>query len=296
MSTGSTADFALTRNDIISSALRKIGGWPEDGNVAVHKIREAIRALNMILRQEDLKQTGLAKSLWATDNVYLPLAAGRYIFTSSEGLSTSIQEIVSAVMRDVSGGDTPIDWISKERYDALNPKNQIGDPTFVYLQKARLLADQKLYIWPAPSSITTSSDTVIQSEKLYTCILKHTSASENKPGSGASWRLYWKLETTDETGQADTWATATDYANGPFVVLGFKRPLYDFDSSTDNPDFPLGWENYLALKLAINLAPDYGVGGENRTWLRQELAIAEAELMPSARTQTSETHNHTRYF
>ena len=28
MATGSTADFALTRNEVIASALRKIKGWP----------------------------------------------------------------------------------------------------------------------------------------------------------------------------------------------------------------------------------------------------------------------------
>lgn len=293
MSTGTTADFALTRNEVISSALRKVKGWPEDGNPPVHKLREAIRALNNILRAEDLKQTGLARSLWAQDTVALPLVAGRYIFSATEDLP-AIRELLSATVRGTDGDDSALlDIISADAYSALSPKNETGDPCKLYLHPSRLPEDQKLYLWPAPSTVT-AGDSVVQSGYDYTCILGHTSASENKPGSGASWRLYWKLG--DATLSADSWATATEYDNGDLLILNYKRPLYDFDGPYDNPDFPLGWEDYIIYKLAIRLAPEYDLGSEQRQQLKQDLSTIEAELFPSTREKTNTMHNKVKFF
>ena len=293
MATGTTSDFSLTRNEIIASALRKIKGWPEDGNVPVHKIREAIRALNNILRSEDLKQTGLAKSAWAQDTAYLPLVAGRYIFSENEDLPL-IQELLYATVRSVDGADSaPLDIISAEEYASLYNKAETGDPLKLYLKRARLLSDQRLYLWPAPSSVT-AGDSVVQSDYTYTCIADHTSSSENKPGSGASWRMFWKQGA--QTLTADTWVTATDYGNGDLLVLTYKRPLYDFDSAYDNPDFPLGWEDYLVYKLAVRLGPDYDLGMEQRNQLKQDLAVIESELVPAAREKVNTTHNKTLFY
>ena len=293
MATGTTADFALTRNDVVASALRKVKGWPEDGNVPVHKLREAVRALNLMLRAESLKQTELAKSAWALDTAALPLVAGRYIFSANEGLP-EIRELRSATVRGVDGDDSePLDIITAEAYAAISTKADTGDPLKLYLRRSRLLADQKLYLWPAPSSVT-AGDTVVQSDVQYTCILKHTSASENKPGSGASWQLYWKAG--DESLTADTWVTATEYDNGDLLILNYQRPLYDFDSMHDNPDFPLGWEDYIIYKLAVRLAPEYDLGSEQRQMLKQELAVLEVELLPSAREHTNTRHDKTRFF
>src|SRR5678816_1186212 len=127
MATGTTADFALTRNEIIASALRKVRGWPEDGNPPAHRIREAIRALNLIVRTEDLKQTDLSKSLWAFSTTYLDLAEGRAIYGSSQSLP-EIRELDSVLLRDTSGGDVPLDIISPSAFAALAAKNGTGTP------------------------------------------------------------------------------------------------------------------------------------------------------------------------
>lgn len=294
MTTGSTADFTLTRNEIVATAMRKLKAWPEDGNPPVHKLRDAVRALNNIVRTEDLKQTELAKSLWALDTVALPLVAGRYVFSADEDLP-AIREIESVYVRGTDGDDSiPLSLISTDAYSALTPKNETGTPSKVFLKRSRLLEDQKLYIWPAPSSVT-AGDSVIQGEVTYTCILKHESASENKPGSGASWQLFWSAGDS-AVGSADTWATATDYENGDLLIVNYKRPLYDFDGQYDNPDFPLGWEDYFIYKLAIRLAPEYDIALESRQMLKQELASIELEIFPSTRQKTNTLQNKTRFF
>ena len=293
MSVGTTADYALTRNDIIASALRKLKGWPEDGNPPIHKLREAIRALNLIVRTEDLKQTELSKSLWALTTTHLDLAAGRYIFGSSQSLPNILQ-LESVHVRGTDGDDSePLDIISAEAYNALVTKNETGTPERVYLKRSRILSDQTLYIWPAPASVT-AGDTVVVSNIEYECILPHTSATENKPATGASYSLFWRSNGANVT--ADTWATATAYTNGDLLILNYKRPLYDFDLQYDNPDFPLGWEDYFIYKLAIRLAPEYDLGMEQRQELKTDLASIMQDIFPSTREKTNTLHNKVAFF
>jgi len=292
MSVGTTADFALTRNDIIASALRKVRGWPEDGNPPTHRIREAIRALNLIVRTEDLKQTDLSKSLWAYSTTYLDLAVKRAIYSSSQSLP-EIRELDTVLVRDTSGGDVPLDIISPSAYASLAQKNDTGVPSKVYLKEARLRTSNTLFINPVPSSVT-AGDSVTVSNVLYTCILGHTSSTENKPATGASYSLYWRNDGAHVA--ADDWATATDYSNGDLLVLHYKRPLYDFDLQYDNPDFPLGWEDYFIYKLAIRLAPEYDLGMDRRQELKNDLAQISAEIFPSTRQKTNTYHNKTCFF
>jgi len=43
------------------------------------------------------------------------------------------------------------------------------------------------------------------------------------------------------------------------IFFYYLRPIYDFDSNTDNPDFPQEWYEALKYQLALRLAPEYGV-------------------------------------
>ena len=292
MATGTTADYVLTRNDIIASALRKIKGWPEDGNPPIHKLREAIRALNLIVRAEDLKQTELSQSLWALYTSVLDLTAGRYHWSSSESLPNILQ-LNTVFLRSTDGDDTELDIVSTDDYHRISNKVEVGTPQRVHLYRQRLLSSQILSIWPSPSTVT-AGDTVVVSLVTYTCIQGHTSSSENKPGTGASWNVFWRAGAVAVG--ADTWVTATDYDNGDHLILHYKRPLYDFDLQTDNPDFPLGWEDYFIYKLAIRLAPEYDLGMDSKQELKNDLKMIEAELFPSTRERTNTFHNKTCFY
>jgi hypothetical protein len=54
------------------------------------------------------------------------------------------------------------------------------------------------------------------------------------------------------------------------VVFRAQRPLQDFDSATDEPDFPVEWHEALIYNLAVRLAPEYGLAGMDRQTLKQE--------------------------
>ena len=294
MSTGTTFDFVLTRDEVIREALKKVGGYPPDGQVPFDKLTGAISTLNRIIRQEDRKGTGGNINLWAVSTDFLILSAGGYIYSTTEGLANNIIELETAYFRGVSGDDTPIDIITLAEYDAAITKNDTGDPQCVYLQQNRLPGSHKLIINPAPSSVTAGDEVTGTDALNYTCILKHEAATINKPITGASYSLYWKQ--TGSSGVA--WASGTDYANGEIIRYSYKRPLYDFDGATDNPDMPQGWEQYLIYRLAYELASDtdYNMSPEKITLLARGYKEAYADIFPSTQPQTNSHHNKAMYY
>lgn len=69
-------------------------------------------------------------------------------------------------------------------------------------------------------------------------------------------------------------------AGNTTVRLTYAAPFEDFDSSTDDPDFPQEWFEALVYGLADRLAPEYSIPLEDRKMLKQEAkehkAIAES--------------------
>lgn len=50
----------------------------------------------------------------------------------------------------------------------------------------------------------------------------------------------------------------------------FQRPFEDFDSSSDTPDFPQEWYDYLTIATAVRLSPTYGLPVQDRQALKQD--------------------------
>jgi len=289
---GTTADFVSTRADIISGALRKVKMWPEDGNPPLERVQDAIRKLNRLLRAEDLKGTQQSKHLWALSTNAVILVAGQFIYTTTETLPNNILDLHSVMFRNTSGDDIELDIITSKQYAEIANKNDTGDPKHVWLRRDRLLASQKLYVWPTPASIGTASVVEGSDALQYTCIQTHTSATLNKPITGTDYTLYWKQ--TGSGGSA--WAASTDYTNSELLYLTYKRPLFDFDGPYDNPDFPAGWDRYLIHKLALDLAPESTISVEDRLWLKRELQDAELDLFPSSKENATTNHNKAVFF
>lgn len=287
MTTGTTADFNMTRNDLITVSYRNIGI-----SATTTLISQAADKLNMILREEDAKGTGQSKSLWALSESGLFLSANGFIYSTTEGLESAILDLVSISYRNVAGDDYPCDIIDAQQYEGLSDKDATGAPTKVYLKKNIALSSQLLYIDQAPSSVGTT-DVITGTDSLnYSCIKSHTAAAINRPITGSSWRVFWRQ--TGSGGSA--WASGTSYANGELLRYLFKRPLYDFDLSTDNPDMPSSWCRYLIFRLSLDLAPEFEVDMESRAWLKNEANDAYNDLFNSARSGSTDYHNKTEFF
>jgi hypothetical protein len=292
MPVGTTTDFLLKRNELILAALRKITKLNENEQVGMLQLDAAIKALNMIIRQEDQRGTDQAKNLWALSEAAVFIRAGGHIYGVNQGLKNNIRDLVSIVYRDRAGGDCPVDLVDARRWGRMPDHKDIGEPQTVYFKRDRLLANQQFFIDRAPTSIGTTNVVTGTDTFAYQCILGHTAADENRPITGASWPLYWQLGGSG----AVAWASSTVYTNGELLYYVFKRPLFDFDLPTDNPDVPAGWEQYLIYRLAIDLAPEYQVSPEKMQMLRVALTEAREILFPSARSGAEDYHNLTEYF
>jgi len=292
MSVGTTADFGMKRNEVVYSALRKITKLNENEQVGMLQMDAAVRALNLIVRQEDLKGTDQAKNLWALSEAALFLRVGGHVYGSAQGLKTNIRDMLSASFRDRSGGDCPIEVIDARTWAQMSDHKDQGEPQRVYFKRDRLLASQQFFIDRAPLSLGTTSVVIGTDNDSYSCILCHTSSTETQPITGASWPLYWQKGTSTPT----AWVDATAYTNAELLFYVYKRPLFDFDLPTDNPDTPAGWEQVLIYELAVDLAPEYQVSGDKLQALRAARSEAREALFGSKRSGAENIHDKAEYF
>lgn len=273
--------------------MRKIGALRIGATLDAARLAQGIQALNLIIREEDAKGTQQGKNLWALDEKTLALQADGFVYdVDNDGLSGSILDIVSAYYRDTSGVDTPISVVTTEEYDDIGEKSTSGDPQLIYLKRNVDLTCQTLYVWPAKTSVGTTSEVIGSDGVNYRCITGHTSDTINKPITGTSYRLYWEAGGTS----GSAWATGTDYTNGELIRYVIKRPLYDFGSAGDNPDMPQGWSLYLVYRLALDLSPEYHITLEERNWLMARYKEARMEIFPNSQPISNSYHGKAQYF
>ncbi len=292
MSTGTTADFGMKRNEVILSALRKITKLNENEQVSMLQLDSAVKALNMIIRQEDQRGVEQSKNLWALSEAALYLRVGGHIYGVDQGLKSNIRDLVSVVYRDRNGSDCPVELVDARRWGRNPDKKDSGQAETVYFKRDRELASQQFYIDRAPVSLGTTSVVMGTDSNSYDCILTHTSTSESQPVTGADWPLYWQRGTSVPA----VWADATAYTNGELLFYTYKRPLFDFDLPTDNPDMPSGWEQYLIYRLAVDLALEYNVDPQKMGMLRGAMTEAREILFGSARSGAEDIHHLQEYF
>ncbi len=207
MATGTTADFDVTRDQLIDLSLSMLGiSEPSSEDRAV-----AVRVLNSLIRFLDI--TG--KWLHAIDNTQTNLTlVGNQAEYSTGALATNIatQYFKLEYAAVLIGGeeDPPLVIFSKD--EALQTplrSDTPAQPIAVHLERARLLSDNKMQFFPTPNSAYT-------------------------------------------------------------VVYNFRRPLWDFDNPTDNPDITSGFALPLQKLLAAELAPHFGTTLPERQQMIQE--------------------------
>jgi hypothetical protein len=291
MSVGTIFNSPVKRNTIIKHALLNCHGWPEDSNPPLERVVQAVEKLNSIFAEESQWGVDQNVHLWAMSNKALFLAAGKYIFDTTGDLPADVISLEAATFRSVNGDDVALDLIPHNTYAGLSPKNEIGDPKFLYWKEGADPANHKFFIWPTKSSVTAPNEVTVSSVN-YKCILKHTSASVNQPGVGSDWTLFWQVG--GSSGSA--WVTATSYTSGELLAITYKRPLFLFASPYENPDMPLGWDNYLEYRLALALSPHYKLELDERKWLEQATAQARHRLFPNSRKKEDNFHNKALFF
>lgn len=100
----------------------------------------------------------------------------------------------------------------------------------------------------------------------------------NKTSTGTPIQLLAIPNRTDTTIKVfpvpDSTAASTQQ-----IIMVYQKPFDDFDSSTDEPEFPSEWFAALKFALAAQLAPEYGMEINERKELLAEAALYKSEAM-----------------
>jgi hypothetical protein len=102
---------------------------------------------------------------------------------------------------------------------------------------------------------------------IYTYDEYRSLANKNIPGTP----IHFFYQPLAYTGAISLWNLPDTYwkTNGQLYIR-YQRQFQDFDSSSDEPDFPVEWHEALIYNLAVRLAPEYGLSMNDRTMLKAE--------------------------
>jgi len=244
MTVSGSRDWALTRDNIIYQAYRKINVYGPSDTPQSGDITQAGVVLNAMVQE------------WQNDDVFLWTQAEDLQLVTDGTAYVTLDSYVIDVenVRWVKNGtETPLRRLTREEYYALPDKTTEGTPTSFYVNCT--LSATTMYLWPVPAyttSCVTGTDALY-----YVCKLDHTSATAtDKPITGTSYTTYW--EATTDVAPTATWATATAYYSDR-IKLTKTVQLQDFDASTDSPDFPVRWMQALIYGLADELATEHNI-------------------------------------
>lgn len=289
MAVGTTTDSRYTRDSVINDAYKTIGNPNRSGP----EFNDAIPLLNAIIREADIEDN----LLWVveTDPTSITLQVNIATYTTSEGLPNDIKYLDSVYFHDSNGSDSPVTILTPQGYaDLVNKFEQGSQIEKCYLTDHREWTSRELRVWPVMSSINSQSEVIGPDTNNYQCIVSHVAeASTNKPITGTNWRLYWQLGGSSGA----VWVAGTSYTAPQLLRIKHKRPLYDFDLPTDNPDMPPGWGLVLMFQLAYVLSfRRPGLPVAFRESLRQEVALAKSRVNLGQIKVTTDYHNRSIFF
>jgi hypothetical protein len=291
---GTTTDFNVTRDQLIKDALIKIGVLSHADLLPIELKERGIILLNLILREMD--KTG--KNLWAITATpsTLTLVDNTFLYTTSNGLQNNILKLVSMAFRNVDGSDTELDILSTVGYEKINEKIESGDPERVYLTEDKDIASRQLYVWPTPLTVNTQSVVVGTDGNDYRAIRNHDATTDDKPITGANYLLFW--EATGGSGSGSVWAAGTSYTAPQLLRYTYRKPLFDFDLGTDNPDMPQAWSRILGYRLASDFADDgeFGVSSSVKRFLDGKYQESLIDLKRTEEHFVTDIHNKTLFF
>ena len=100
----------------------------------------------------------------------------------------------------------------------------------------------------------------------------------NKTSSGNPIQVYY--DPRRNTGDMHLFPVPSSTEQSANVIhYVCQIPFEDFNSATDEPDFPQEWYDAITYGLATRLAPEYGVPIADRKTLWQEMSIIKQEAL-----------------
>lgn len=139
MATSGTSSYIVTRDDIITRALRMVSAIGQGETPDATAVTEASMALNMLIKE--WQADGM--QLWKIITKNFPVVAGTASYNIGIGATINQEaplKIIQAYTRNSNNADAPMTIFTKEEYDSYSSKSTGGTPT------------QMFYKTPGPST------------------------------------------------------------------------------------------------------------------------------------------------
>jgi len=154
MATSNSANFSITRDDIIKGALRLCGAVALGETPSADQTTEASEALNMLVKA--WQADGMA--LWARGEYTLPLTLDTKSYTIGIGQTVNLAKplkVTQAILHDTQTNvDIPMRIITRDEYLRLGNKTTNGQPIQIYYDPQRDTGI--LYVYPPANSSAVS--------------------------------------------------------------------------------------------------------------------------------------------
>ncbi len=152
MATSNSTNFATSRNELITGALRIVGAVAQGETPTTAQITEGAEALNMLAKAWTVD----GMPLWVTKEYTMALVAS----TASYTPTVKMMKVIQAYNHNTSTNvDIPMRIITRDEYNRLGNKVSTGNP--IQLMHIPNRTDSTIKVYPVPTSVEASTNTII---------------------------------------------------------------------------------------------------------------------------------------
>lgn len=277
MATSGSTDYLDNRNQIITEALELIGVLPAGDTANADDIASCSRTLNMMVKHWQVN--GIA--LWKNTKIYIFLASDAQSYSlgpsGDEATESMVKtEISGSVTYDPAIGmtDIPVDSITGIS-DGDNVGVELDDGSLQWANISGTPSGSTIRVNAALNDDVAVDNNIftytsgISRPLFLTEIRLHKDSGTEQPVKLVSGNKYKSISTKDTEGSITqayydqqttngvlyVWPTADSVKD--YLVATARMPIEDFDSATNDPDFPQEWLLPLAWNLAVAIAPKF---------------------------------------
>jgi len=284
MATSGSKNYAVTRADIIESALRKLGEYDIGEAPSADETSAATMALELMVKG----WAGRGIGIWLRQQmtVLLQKDQQKYVFGTDHITNSFVETTLSAaealgqtvISVTSSAGMTAADFVGIRMNDGTTHWTTIVTVDSATQITITLATDDAANSGKKVYAYTTKS---LRPQRLKYAFRRESNIDTDVDIIGED--DYFKLSTKGSDGPVtQIWYHATLAGNlyawpvgGDQLILLADMLADDFDAAGNNPDFPIEWGETIVYGLADRMAPEYGLPRMER----RELKIEAREML-----------------
>jgi len=278
MATSGSVNFSMTRNEIITDALEQISVLGEGETPSGPQLTKANRALNRIIKAFE----NSARHIWKLSEATLFTQVNQEVYTLGAGSTDHCTEhyVSTTLSGDEALGQTVLSVTSSTGMTAADYVGIVLDnDTIHWTTIVSVDSSTQITITLALASAAASGNNVYSYTTkinkpldIVNARLRLMSTSIDIDLTKIDYDEYFRMPNKITNGGTTiSWMFHRLNLISKFYVypipinsthtinFSYFKPIEDFDSAGDTPDFPAEWYDYFVLALAIRLSPSYGI-------------------------------------